>query len=182
MQLHSRTGKFQRPKVDIQLGKDVAFRQGPLSQGGGVQGEEDVGDSIDADEEAEKAGRRREEVELTRHVELRTSVRVDARVEYAANAFEYDFDGESVVRVPEVPDVGPSPSACSWARPAAASPLRALGWLRSCRLHDDRVDVIDGDGFTIEVITNGDFSSVPNLDSVQKPFCLNGEHLYIELW
>ena len=107
MQLHSRTGKFQRPKVDIQLGKDVAFKQGPLSQGGGVQGEEDVGDSIDADEEAERAGRRREEVELTRHVELRTSVRVDARVEFAANAFEYDFDGESVVRVPEVPDVGP---------------------------------------------------------------------------
>ena len=107
MQLHSRTGKFQRPKVDIQLGKDVAFRQGRGVDGGGVQGEEDVGDSIDADEEAERAGRRREEVELTRHVELRTSVCVDARVEYAANAFEYDFDGESVVRVPEVPDVGP---------------------------------------------------------------------------
>merc|ERR1719482_2035850 len=108
MKLHRRSGKFCRPAVEIKLGRDLAFRQGKIQDGGGVHGEEDKqGAGADADEQAERAGRRREEVAIAKHLELRTSVIVDARVEYAANAFEYDFDGASVVRVPEVPDVGP---------------------------------------------------------------------------
>ena len=37
------------------------------------------------------------------------STKVDAHVEYASNAFEYEFDGESAVEIPKVPlaELGP---------------------------------------------------------------------------
>ena len=100
-------------------------------------GELDDGRCIDEDEAAERAGRRCREIAISEYVSLRTSVTVDKHVVYASNAFEYEFDGESHVEIPQVPNVGtyavgllvgPSGSGKSTAMRALGAPLDKPTW------------------------------------------------------